>query len=235
MSERTLRAEKNGFELFIAGNYLNLSNKYGVLEYGEIEAPDDADNRFAEIMLDGFISSHSVKAKSPTCIKRVAYERGTREYFQLQAVLDKKQGFWTVQQFDSELVYMQDVYSGCTYYDEVIAWMHSHFNILSGLMTQVFRNPLGDCTNGGISSSKDSLCIISAKRGPFEPEDIRECVYLEKRTILQDEYMTVKPLYCQNRWYMSGGNFLYSSDSRYREYTGLHYPVPIHDRYENGI
>lgn len=41
-----------------------------------------------------------------------------------------------------------------------------------------------------------------------------------------------KPAYCRKRWYMMGGNFLYTSDSRFKEITGISYPIAIHDRYE---
>ena len=50
---------------------------------------------------------------------------------------------------------------------------------------------------------------------------------------LQDkEYIDCKPAYCRKRWYMMGGNFLYTSDSRFKEITGISYPIAIHDRYE---
>ena len=89
----------------------------------------------------------------------------------------------------------------------------------------------GDCTNGGISAERRELYILDSD-GPFEPSDIRECVIVERKMILGHEHINAKPVYCQNKWYMMGGNFLYTSDSRFREYTGLSYPIPIHDRYE---
>jgi hypothetical protein len=91
---------------------------------------------------------------------------------------------------------------------------------------------LGDCTNGGISSYRDELYIISDQKGPFEPRDIRECVYIENREIIGSGYVDAKPLYYPRRWYMAGGNFLYTCDSRYKDITGISYPVSIHDRYE---
>lgn len=33
-------------------------------------------------------------------------------------------------------------------------------------------------------------------------------------------------------WYMAGGNILYTSDSRFKQITGISYPIAIHDRYE---
>lgn len=46
------------------------------------------------------------------------------------------------------------------------------------------------------------------------------------------EYVDCKPAYCRKRWYMAGGNILYTSDSRFKQITGISYPIAIHDRYE---
>lgn len=76
------------------------------------------------------------------------------------------------------------------------------------------------------------LYILDAQKGPFEPDDIRQCVYIEKREIMGQEYVDCKPAYCRKRWYMAGGNILYASDSRFKQITGISYPIAIHDRYE---
>lgn len=88
---------------------------------------------------------------------------------------------------------------------------------------------------GVIEKSKldGAACTLCAlKKGPFEPEDIRQCVYIERREVMGKEYIDCKPAYCRKRWYMMGGNFLYTSDSRFKEITGISYPIAIHDRYE---
>lgn len=94
------------------------------------------------------------------------------------------------------------------------------------------HSSLGDCTNNGISSYARELYILDAQKGPFEPDDIRQCVYIEKREIMGQEYVDCKPAYCRKRWYMAGGNILYTSDSRFKQITGISYPIAIHDRYE---
>lgn len=127
---------------------------------------------------------------------------------------------------------MKGVWSGCKYKDETLDWMRTNFDIESGLTAEVYRSGLGDCTNGGISAHRRDLYILGKTKGPFEPEDIRECVYIEWREVSGSEYIDCKPLYFRRRWYMMGGNFLYTSDSRFREITGSKYPIPIHDRYE---
>lgn len=82
------------------------------------------------------------------------------------------------------------------------------------------------------SKGERELYVLAAQKGPFEPEDIRQCVYIERREIMGKEYIDCKPAYCRKRWYMMGGNFLYTSDSRFKEITGISYPIAIHDRYE---
>ena len=150
---------------------------------------------------------------------------------QLQAVkLDDDT--YMVQEFDNELVFMGELWSGCKYPDEVIDWMKSNYEIESCLTAEVYRSSLGDCTNNGISSYARELYILDTQKGPFEPDDIRQCVYIEKREVMGQEYVDCKPAYCRKRWYMAGGNILYTSDSRFKQITGISYPIAIHDRYE---
>lgn len=227
-----MRAEKDGFVLNIEGTWLEISNKYGVVKHGDISLPDEVPEGYAEEMLDKFISRHKVAESSgPKCIKRVAFDEASKEYIQLQAVFCDDE-YWMVQRFDNELVYMGEVWSGCKYKDEVLDWMRTVYDVESCLTASVYRNKLGDSTNNGISAYAKELYILAATKGPFEPEDIRQCVYIEWREIGEEEYIDCKPAYCRKRWYMAGGNFLYSSDSRFREITRSNYPISIHDRYE---
>lgn len=221
--------------LIIEGTWYKISNRYGVVEHGDIILPDEVPEDFAETMLDKFIQEHSVGNFGPLdkeCIKRVAYDAQSKEYIQLQAVHKGQDDYWIVQKYDNELVYMGEVFPGCKYHDETLDWMRTNFDIESCLTAEVYRSSLGDCTNGGISAERRSLYIVSKKKGPFEPQDIRECVYIEQRDVMGSQYIDCKPLYFPKRWYMMGGNFLYTSDSRFREITESKYPIPIHDRYE---
>lgn len=230
-----MRAEKNGFVLIIEGTWCEISNRYGVVEHGNVILPDEVPEDFAETMLDKFIQEHSVRDFGPLdrdCIKRVAYDAQSKKYIQLQAVHKGQDDYWIVQKYDNELVYMGEVFSGCKYHDETLDWMRTNFDIESCLTAEVYRSGLGDCTNGGISAERRSLHIVAKTKGPFEPEDIRECVYIEWRDVMGSRYIDCKPLYFPKRWYMMGGNFLYTSDSRFREITETKYPIPIHDRYE---
>lgn len=233
-----MRVEKNGFVLVIEGTWLEISNKYGVIEYGDTYVPDIIPDDFAEKMLDKFIDKHSVKEPYKTdqdCIKRVAYDDESKEYIQLQAIRSGgDDDYWTVQKYDNELVYMGELFSGCKYHDETLDWMRTNFDIESCLIADVFRSGSegNDCTNNGISSKRKRLYILSATKGPFEPQDIRECVYIEWRNVMGSQYINCKPAYYRKRWYMAGGNFLYTSDSRFGDITKCKYPISIHDRYE---
>lgn len=229
-----MRLERNGFVLDLEGTWMEISNKYGVLEHGDVAVdPEDIEEGFAERKLEKFIERHRVAdVSTPTCIKKVAFDVVSKEYIQLQAVLQEGSEYWVVQKFDNELVYMGEVWSGCKYQDEVKDWIHSNFDIESCLTAEVYRSALGDCTNDGISKDRKELYILSAQKGPFEPQDIRECVYIEWREVMGEQYIDCKPAYCRKRWYMAGGNFLYTSDSRFKDITKSKYPISIHDRYE---
>jgi len=230
-----VRAEKNGFVCHLEGTWCEIFNRYGVVEYGNVILPDEAPEDFAETMLDKFIREHSVRDLGPLdrdCIKRVASDKQSKEYIQLQAVHKRKDDYWIVQKYDNELVYMGEILPGCKYYDETLDWMRANFGIESGLTAEVYRNSLGDCTNGGVSADRRELYILAETKGPSEPQDIRECVYPLWRRASGGWYVVCKPASFQKRRYMMGGNFLYTSDSRFREIARSKYPIPIHDRYE---
>lgn len=213
---------------------MEVSNRYGVLESGDAAVdPENIPEGFAEKKLEYFIRRHTVLEMSgQTCIKKVAHDEETGEYIQLQAFLPTDGDYWIVQKFDNELVYMGEVQSGCKYKDEVLDWMRGNYKIAKGLTAWVYRSGNGDCTNGGISSGRNKLCVLSEHGGSLEPEDIRECVSLEFRKLWGETYVNAKPIYFPKRWYMSGGNFLFTSDSRFKEIAGISYPVSIHDRCE---
>ena len=209
-----MRIEKEGFVLHLEGTWCEISNKYAVLESGDVAVnEEDIPAGFAEKKLDRYIETHKIRGygKVDGCVKRVACDERTKEYIQLQAVkLDDDT--YMVQEFDNELVFMGEIWSGCNYKYEVLDWMCSNYD--------------------GISSYARELYILDAQKGPFEPDDIRQCVYIEKREIMGQEYVDCKPAYCRKRWYMAGGNILYTSDSRFKQITGISYPIAIHDRYE---
>lgn len=101
-----------------------------------------------------------------------------------------------------------------------------------GLIVSVLTDKLcGDCSNNGISSKNNKLLFVDAS-GPFEGDETNS-VKLVRRNLFGSEYLHVEPLTKPEGRFngpMFGGNFIYSSDSRFREISA--YPIPIHDRYE---
>lgn len=229
-----MMAEKDGFVLVIDKGWCEIENEYGVLELKEIIIPSNAPENYAEMILEKFISEHSIQEDktSDDCVKAVIYDKEKYEYIQLQGIKKKGEKYFTLQYYDSCLVYMKEEETNCERFYEVREFIKNSFKMVSGLSAEVYRWGLGDCTNDGISANRDKLYILSEQEFPFHPDDIRECVTIEKRIICNEEYVDVNPVYCSKRWYMAGGNFLYTNDGRYREITGISYPVPIYDRYE---
>jgi len=99
------------------------------------------------------------------------------------------------------------------------------------LIVDVYRDAKGyDSTNNGISSKHDDLFLIGeGVSGPFEAEDDKT-VKLVKRNFPFGEYLHVEPLIQpeNGKSPMFGGNFIYTSDSRFPS----KYPIPVHDRFE---
>ena len=104
-----------------------------------------------------------------------------------------------------------------------------------GLHVYVFRNALGDCTNGGISSKAKGLCVINID-GPCEPSPDYPAIELVDGH-LPGTLRLVPPGY-ENTWYMMGGNYGATSDSRFSETCEkmlghrFYGAVAIHDRQE---
>jgi len=105
-----------------------------------------------------------------------------------------------------------------------------------GLRVQIFKWSLGDCTKKGMSSTCDALTLINVE-GPFEPTpDAPAAKLLLRKT----GNAIIRPADIPpNKWTMSGGNFAYTSDTRFCEALRLltgyahSFPVSIHDRVEN--
>ncbi len=101
------------------------------------------------------------------------------------------------------------------------------------LPVNVFRWTLGDCTNGGISGKFDCLYLI-CDEGWFEVEDTDPKlikIITKPHCGKEGTYSFVEPVNDSSKkecGYMSGGNFVYSCDSRFP----FDYPLPVHDRSE---
>ena len=103
---------------------------------------------------------------------------------------------------------------------------------LKGMLVDVYRTATSDCTNGGVSSNNNTFILV----GPGVPqihevdEDSDAVLYLHERKIGGETYLSCRSnkVHLGFNGPMMGGNFIYSSDSRFP--TGK--PIPIHDRYE---
>ena len=97
------------------------------------------------------------------------------------------------------------------------------------ILTFVLRNSLGDCTNNGLTSREDSIILHYGQNLQTDliPDD--ELILVE-RTIFgkQSNYAVPAGLFKSGRHSMAGGNFIYTSDSRFPSDA----PISVHDRVE---
>lgn len=113
---------------------------------------------------------------------------------------------------------------------------------MKGLYCFVYRSGLGDSTNGGVTSvnrMKSDGMVLLVGHGVHGPTTVEEAqksghpvLMLQPRNgiIRAIPYM---PDNKENIWWMFGGNFIYSSDSRFPcVCNGSKYPIPVHDRRE---
>lgn len=99
------------------------------------------------------------------------------------------------------------------------------------LLVFAYCNDLGDCTNNGVTSPKHgNRLYVPHPQGPTLLEDIED----KKAVILEPGeaggHLHFKPRGAKG-WTMAGGNFVYTSDSRFSNLYGRQ-PVSVHDRIE---
>lgn len=113
---------------------------------------------------------------------------------------------------------------------------HPAPKIAKAIKVEVFKNPLGDCTNNGVSSKYKELLIL-CEDGYVDvdlnnpPENLAKIV--EWKPFGDKAYKHIEPYkeHDSNKvGWMSGGNIGYSGDSRFRRIS--EYPLVIHDRQE---
>jgi len=100
---------------------------------------------------------------------------------------------------------------------------------MKGLTVNVYRAKGYGCTNG-VTSTHDIVLLVgkdvpevSEGDGVFLP-----ILKLVKRNIFGREHIHAEPLEVPQGNRMFGGNFIYTSDSRFPS----QYPIPVHDRVE---
>lgn len=102
-----------------------------------------------------------------------------------------------------------------------------------GILVSVYRSDREDCSNKGLSSETDSLIMVDENGDSFDCVHSTDGDYL---VLIKDICGGVerlraipKSLLDSGKWTMFGGNFVYSSDSRFPSST----PIKVHDRVEN--
>lgn len=100
------------------------------------------------------------------------------------------------------------------------------------ILTFVFKHSLGDCSNNGLTSKYDHLNLY---HGDLNEEEINELpedsLILIERVLFgkQANYAVPVEIYKTKRHSMAGGNWVYTSDSRFPSDA----PIAVHDRVED--
>lgn len=102
------------------------------------------------------------------------------------------------------------------------------------LPVDVYVNQDGrECTNGGVSSDPNNQFVVPCERGHVSEETVEKYGYivLEPMPAAFDGCPVRFKQRGEKRWAMAGGNFIYTSDSRFSETYGSN-PKSVHDRIE---
>ncbi|AHY26901.1 hypothetical protein PBI_ZOEJ_77 [Mycobacterium phage ZoeJ] len=130
---------------------------------------------------------------------------------------------------------------------------HEMTELTAGLTLHVFRHPLGDCTNDGVTSKADAVTLVGYQRERggkveplprmsqvFAPSDDAPAVVMVVSN-LRGALPHLVPLDAQRAgaWTMAGGNIAGTSDSRFGELIEKVFDgpkcvgsLPVHDRIE---
>jgi len=104
---------------------------------------------------------------------------------------------------------------------------------MRGMIIEVYRNGYQDCTNNGVSKHANTLLLVGS-----DVSEIFEAGDMPVVRLVKGPYNSLRlvPDAVRDRWHMFGGNFGYSSDSRFAEIVRKHggdgTPVKIFDRVE---
>jgi len=101
-----------------------------------------------------------------------------------------------------------------------------------GLIVNVYR-PSHDATNNGLTSKMDQIRLVGeGVDGPFGPKEGEDYLVVQTKHVGNKPYIYAVPksLLDSGDLVMFGGNFVYTSDSRFAAVNK--YPIPVHDRVE---
>jgi hypothetical protein len=112
---------------------------------------------------------------------------------------------------------------------------------MNKILTFTLRHSLGDCTNNGLTSQKDSIdmyygsdlneALNSVRTEGILDELPEDSLILIERNLFGKpaNYAVPVSILKKGQHSMSGGNFVYTSDSRFPSDA----PISVHDRVEN--
>ena len=108
--------------------------------------------------------------------------------------------------------------------------------IMKYLPVDVYTHSRGvDCSNGGVSATAADRLVVPAVNGYLTEEDVENLEYIVldlcEINVGGDVSQYFKPAYLSDNRVMSGGAFIFSTDSRFRKIYGDK-PIRLHDRVE---
>ena len=101
---------------------------------------------------------------------------------------------------------------------------------MKSILTFTLRDSLGDCTNNGLTSKQDKLELFFNVNDSDINNLPDDALVLIKKSFMGKPFYFAKPvsLVKSDRHSMFGGNFIYTSDSRFP----FDAPIKVHDRVE---
>jgi hypothetical protein len=104
------------------------------------------------------------------------------------------------------------------------------------LPISVYRFPLGDCTASGLSSKVGTTILLEHPEGFLDESSLKDPQYGGDYLVVEKgpfDTLRLVPskLKAEKKWYMNGGNFGYTSDSRFSKISKQ--PIAIFDRVES--
>lgn len=106
---------------------------------------------------------------------------------------------------------------------------------ISGILVEVYRCAGGDCSRNGVSAHANTCLLVLPEGGPFKVHAKWPTLVYDPRTDMSKRFgypcgiVIPKRLVKSQKNVMFGGNFVYTSDSRFPSRA----PLPIHDRVES--
>jgi hypothetical protein len=100
---------------------------------------------------------------------------------------------------------------------------------MKGLPVQVYRAAGYECTTGVTHIHDKVLLVGEGVPRVFEDDGGLPVLKLVRRNVCGHEHIHAEPVEIPQGLRMFGGNFVFTSDSRFPN----RYPIPVHDRVED--